>query len=385
MVHGWWLDGYSYYYLGTPGLPETGAMYAGNWLNDIEAGGTTDDPMWYYLNPDGRMHHGWMTYNGDKYYMGYPGAPLSGLMYNWGWMTEYGDTYYFGADGIMKTDFFTVQGDEYYFGSDGAVRKGWFMIGEDTYHGNRYSGALDTGVIEMSDYVTSTFGSDYRLLGDSMNSLGTITHNDTVFTIQNIRWANLYVRDNGQRGPTLSLVGTDSFNNRFSNGNTDLIEDAADYYNNNTDGLVVINTGSQFTTETAEIVVEFGDVRQDEAVAYTYQQNEDGLWVNGDFYSLEKHMSGYYDVGFYVGEVIKSIIVFDVDYFETNDVTSTQVKAILRHEIGHVIGLRHTYEKAYGETAPGISALMYPKYNSSYASSTFTTYDLNELGQVYPY
>ena len=171
-----------------------------------------------------------------------------------------------------------------------------------------------------------------------------------------------------------------------SNGNTDLIEDAADYYNNNTDGLVVINTGSQFTTETAAVVVEYGYLGESTTAARTYLQNEDGAWLNGVSYDFDMQKEFNPAEGsFSVGETIKGIIVFNYYYIESHNVTPEQIVRILRHEMGHVIGLRHTYDTDYGETDPGISALMYPKYNSSYASSTFTTYDLNELGQVYPY
>ena len=383
MVHGWLLDGEAYYFMGTPGQPESGAMYTGGWLNDTEAGGTTSSPIWYYMNTDGKMHHGWLTYQGNRYYMGYPDAPMSGVMYNRGWMIDSGNTYYFGTDGVMKTDFVTISGDGYYFGASGILKKGWFMIGGDTYHGNRYNGALDTGTVEMSEYVTSTFWSDYKWQNDMMNSLGTVTINGQTSTIMNTRWANTHVRDDGKRGPTLSMAGTNGFNNEFSNGNTDLIEDAADYYNNNTDGLVAINTGSQFTPENAAVVVGNGPVGTSLTAARTFIQSKDGLWFDGKSYNLEIQQQLTYDESFDVGETIKGIIVFNSGHY--NDLTDLQIKTVLRHEIGHVVGLRHTYEPQYSEPDPGISALMHPYYDSPDASLTFTTYDLNELGMIYPY
>ena len=90
------------------------------------------------------------------------------------------------------------------------------------------------------------------------------------------------------------------------------------------------------------------------------------------------------DTEYYVGENVKSIIVFNKSYKYASSLTYSQIKLILRHELGHAIGLRHTFDVNYGETEPGIIALMHPSYLSSYASLTFTNYDISELNAVYP-
>ncbi len=360
MVHGWLSSG-NKYFMGTPGQMDSGALYTFGWLNDKENGGTDAKPLWYYFEKNGAMAHGWVEYKGERYYMGEPGYPDTGLMYNGGFLTE--------------------NKNEYYIGSDGITKRNWFQIGGDLFHGDSTYGALSKGTVRMSKYVTSTFGSNYRWRSDSMNSLGSANG----YVIQNTRWANLNVRDNGKRGPTLSLAGTDEFNQKFSGGDTSLIEDTADYYNDNTDGLVVVNTGGNYiTAENAMVVVGYGNLNDPDTAARTFKQNSDGAWVSGEKYVLEMDKIYPTDTEYYVGENVKSIIVFNKSYKYASSLTYSQIKLILRHELGHAIGLRHTFDVNYGETEPGIIALMHPSYLSSYASLTFTNYDISELNAVYP-
>lgn len=360
MVHGWLSSG-NKYFMGTPGQMDSGALYIYGWLNDKENGGTDAKPLWYYFEKNGAMAHGWVEYKEERYYMGEPGYPDTGLMYNGGFLTE--------------------NKNEYYIGSDGITKRNWFQIGGDLFHGDSTYGALSKGTVRMSKYVTSTFGSNYRWRSDSMNSLGSANGH----VIQNTRWANLNVRDNGKRGPTLSLAGTDEFNQMFSSGDTSLIEDTADYYNDNTDGLVVVNTGGNYiTAENAMVVVGYGNLNDPDTAARTFKQNSDGAWVSGEKYVLEMDKIYPTDTEYYVGENVKSIIVFNKSYKYASSLTYSQIKLILRHELGHAIGLRHTFDVNYGETEPGIIALMHPSYLSSYASLTFTNYDISELNAVYP-
>ena len=293
--------------------------------------------------------------------MGEPDYPDTGLMYNGGFLTE--------------------NKNEYYIGSDGITKRNWFQIGGDLFHGDSTYGALSKGTVRMSKYVTSTFGSNYRWRSDSMNSLGSANG----YVIQNTRWANLNVRDNGKRGPTLSLAGTDEFNQMFSSGDTSLIEDTADYYNDNTDGLVVVNTGGNYiTAENAMVVVACGQMLYPEIAAVTFIQNAEGLWVSGLQYVLETDQINELVEGYYIGENVKAIIVFNKNCTDTQNLTLAQKKQVLRHELGHAIGLRHTFNTDYGETEPGITALMHPNIDSAYSSLTFTDYDMGELNKIYP-
>lgn len=360
MVHGWLSSG-NKYFMGTPGQMDSGALYTFGWLNDKENGGTDAKPLWYYFEKNGAMAHGWVEYKGERYYMGEPDYPDTGLMYNGGFLTE--------------------NKNEYYIGSDGITKRNWFQIGGDLFHGDSTYGALSKGTVRMSKYVTSTFGSNYRWRSDSMNSLGSANG----YVIQNTRWANLNVRDNGKRGPTLSLAGTDEFNQKFSSGDTSLIEDTADYYNDNTDGLVVVNTGGNYiTAENAMVVVACGHMLYPEIAAVTFIQNAEGLWVSGLQYVLETDQINELVEGYYIGENVKAIIVFNKNCTDTQNLTLAQKKQVLRHELGHAIGLRHTFNTDYGETEPGITALMHPNIYSAYSSLTFTDYDMGELNKVYP-
>ena len=360
MVHGWLSSG-NKYFMGTPGQMDSGALYTFGWLNDKENGGTDAKPLWYYFEKNGAMAHGWVEYKGERYYMGEPGYPDTGLMYNGGFLTE--------------------NKNEYYIGSDGITKRNWFQIGGDLFHGDSTYGALSKGTVRMSKYVTSTFGSNYRWRSDSMNSLGSANGK----IIENTRWANLNVRDNGKRGPTLSLAGTDEFNQKFSGGDTSLIEDTADYYNDNTDGLVVVNTGGNYiTAENAMVVVACGHMLYPEIAAVTFKQNAEGLWVSGLQYVLETDQINELVEGYYIGENVKAIIVFNKNCTDTQNLTLAQKKHVLRHELGHAIGLRHTFDADYGETEPGIISLMHPNCMSKYSSLTFTDYDMGELNKVYP-
>ena len=387
MVHGWLddEDSYSQYFMGTPGQIDSGAKYTFGWLNDKEAGGTDAKPIWYYFQSSGAMRHGWLTYKGDRYYMGVPGKPKTGVMYDKGWLTEYGDTYYIGSDGIMKTGWLTVAGDSYYLNESGVLQKAWFTIGNDIYHGNRYNGLLDVGEVKMSEYVTSTFGTDHKWQKDTMNSLGTAPNGAV---IQNTRWADVQIRSNGKRGPTLSLAATDEFNQMFSSGTNALIENTASYYTNNTDGLVVVNAGSQYTVNNASMVVTVGTITTNPSKlgALTLLQDSDGRWVDGWGYNFEaKQTISDMSNSFWVGEVTRVVIVVDPHYIKSDQVTYDELQRIIRHEFGHAIGLRHTFNVSYGETDTGITALMYPAYKGSFSSLIFTTYDKNEMGKVYPH
>ena len=85
--------------MGTPGQMDSGAKYTFGWLNDKEAGGTDAKPLWCYFEKNGAMAHGWVEYKGERYYMGEPGYPDTGLMYNGGFLglrhtfnVSYGET-----------------------------------------------------------------------------------------------------------------------------------------------------------------------------------------------------------------------------------------------------------------------------------------------------
>ena len=120
--------------MGTPGQMDSGAKYTFGWLNDKEAGGTDAKPLWYYFEKNGAMAHGWVEYKGERYYMGVPGKPKTGVMYDKGWLTEYGDTYYIGSDGIAKIGRHYIDYDYYVFGDLGKKMIGWYELNNEVYY-----------------------------------------------------------------------------------------------------------------------------------------------------------------------------------------------------------------------------------------------------------
>lgn len=81
---------------------------------------------------------GWKTVDGDKYYYGKDGEPLTG------WKKIGGETYYFGKDGVMRTGWVKLSGSTYYFGRDGKMRTGKISINGKTYNFGS-DGKLSTG------------------------------------------------------------------------------------------------------------------------------------------------------------------------------------------------------------------------------------------------
>lgn len=95
MKHGWIYTGdqTSFYYMGVPGDPDTGAMYTNGWLHDITG-------KWYYIESDGRMVIGWKTIGGKTYYLLDSGViDTSGEMVT-GTHTVDGVTYMFDSKGV---------------------------------------------------------------------------------------------------------------------------------------------------------------------------------------------------------------------------------------------------------------------------------------------
>ena len=394
MVHGWLLDDNSYYYLGSPGSPETGAMYAGNWLNDIEAGGTTADPKWYYMDADGKMHHGWLTYNGDKYYMGYPDAPLSGLMYNWGWMTEYEDTYYFGADGIMKTGWFTINGETYYFGSDGVMRQGKFFINGNCYifdtdgkmvtgwyelNGDIYflgdDGVAMDSLIDMSPYVQSRFNAAGILIEDIMKDK---QPTGAVKDEYNVRMADTII-ENGYRKANAE-VSFQYLPNDFRTIGLQMME----YYNNNSNNTVKM-TECDFGSANIAFAIDNTGLLDSNVYGATYSTNANDEWFNGDTY-LSTEVTA-----FNIGFITFSAIFINPN---ANDLSNNGKTYLIRHEIGHALGLRHPFEiSEFSQQTDFEASLMFPFWTeedgpiqdyAEYASVTFQNYDINELNKTYP-
>ena len=131
------------------------------------------------------------------------------------------------------------------------------------------------------------------------------------------------------------------------------------------------------------VVVAYGSLDNSDTVARTFIQNSEGLWLNGRKYVPETGWELEVEDSYCIGTNVKAIIVFNKAY-NMGTLTPQKIQQVLRHELGHAIGLRHTFDADYGETEPGIISLMHPNCMSKYSSLTFTDYDMGELNKVYP-
>ena len=120
----------------------------------------------------------------------------------------------------------------------------------------------------------------------------------------------------------------------------------------------------------------FSQIHLSNVVGITHIQNTFGQWSSVSYGVTET--TGFSDRGIEKAVIFITEKLFD-SYF------NRYLETTCLHEAGHAIELRHTYEPKYSEPDPGISALMHPHYDSPDASLTFTTYDLNGLGMIYPY
>ena len=356
MVHGWLPSGGYYYYMGYPGAPDPGAMYMSGWLNDTEGGGTASDPLWYYLDTDGTMRHGWLYDGGYYYYMGYPGAPLSGVMYNHGWMEDTDGTwYYFEESGARHHGWLRLSGYDYYLGDDGKMR---------------------TGTQELSEYIGAQFNADGELIEDSWiyypvylqdgetSSLNTRFEKFSYYSEDNVG----YMRNSITVNPTI-----------FNRPSTYPAEEASipnsvftqfDY--SNTEQTVdLVST----TSSSADIIYQMHYMwsYSIDAAAITFRQNKDGEW---DILP-ETGWPGE----FVNGEIDNVIIAINSSYVSA---TSQNFEYVCLHEMGHAVGLQHTYESGSGDTPVNIPALMDPKADSSYARDYLTSWDKEELLKKYP-
>lgn len=438
MVHGWqeltssdlpngWYAGY--YYFGVPGDEDSGALYDYGWLSDTEADGS-----WYYLDPDenGRMYHGLLYDDGEYYYLGMPGDDDSGAMYTYGWLKDTeqsgdpwyyfdtdgvayaddwevidGETYYFRTNGQMIESDWLVDGgyryyfdtsgamvsgnvfryidnERYYFTNTGPVKTKWFEVSGQIYNAN-LAGALSRGVTQMSEYHYSNFdASGVYLESDTLISRTPkpIFEDDgspkvengiaATYIPSNVRCASLDI-SNGHCRANIIIGGS-----YFESKNPGVISNVANYFNNNSAGRVKVT----YSTNDAEINVrvdEYIGFTNNTTVAVTYTRDAQDRWLNG------VSAPGVYEASSSEIIAVSSIIYFNPSCTSENDFTETDYINTLRHELGHAVGLRHTYEPFYNETDPGDIALMYPDCSDTvHFSATFCDYDYDELRKIYP-
>lgn len=344
MAHGWYRlqlpgdSGYFYYYFGIPERPLTGYMRVSEWLEDTES-----SPIyWYYLGSDGHMYsYKWLYYNGE-------------------W-------FYFVGDGHMLTStFYTISGELYYFSDSGAVKTGWFKIGTDTYRATS-TGVLSRGTVQLSEYVSSTFDSSGKWLSDTMIEKTSDIHGYPF----NARVKDWVIVDGQRRG--FARVCGNELEELFPGITQNLVS----YYNLYSEGLVTLQKTVTYSSATIQFKLRSTDpVLPEWVYARTYSKNASGNWLAGS-----RPSSGSIEDGsFNTGEIVFSEIHFNPE--NVNAALAEDIQRYLsRHEVGHALGLRHTYE---GEAEVPTIALMHPYVYNSNRRSTFQDYDYVELRKTFP-
>ena len=124
--NGWINIGNKWYYMD----PETGIMQTG-WIKvggksyymsssgTMQTGWMSIENKWYYLNSSGTRASGWVKVGNKWYYM----DPETGIMYADQWLS---DTYYLSSSGVMAIGWEQIDNIWYYFNDNGnKVRNSW--------------------------------------------------------------------------------------------------------------------------------------------------------------------------------------------------------------------------------------------------------------------
>lgn len=125
-------------------------------------------------------------------------------------------------------------------------------------------------------------------------------------------------------------------------------------------------------------VSEFSGGFDDGVVASTFWQNDDGQWVEGKYQPGSSNVEN----AFRRGEVCYAKIMFNEDHNGVSDRWSQSelFNLTMKHELGHVVGMLHPYEK--DETPTDCESLML--WDVDEASNVFTAFDQDELEKKYP-
>ena len=374
MVHGWLddEDSYSQYFMGTPGQMDSGAKYTFGWLNDKEAGGTDAKPIWYYFQSSGAMRHGWLTYKGDRYYMGVPGKPKTGVMYDKGWLTEYGDTYYIGSDGIAKIGRHYIDYDYYVFGDLGKKMIGWYELNNEVYYLSE-TGAAKRGYFNMSPYVQSRFNSYGVLVEDIMlEKEQTGAQKDA----WNVRLLDTVI-ENGYRKAN-AKINYDYLSESF----VVYAKEEAAYFSTHSDNTIKMYETSRDESN-IDLSMDNFDAIGGNILGMTLSKNSEDEWLFGK--SLTSDTDNVFSIGF----ITYSIVLIHPKTVDS--LSASEKEYLIRHETGHAVGLRHPCEVSELELQDTLEkCLMFPVLSKPgdeyypYFSTSLKSYDLEELRKTYP-
>lgn len=377
------IEGY-WYYFQTSGLMKTGWQYINNdWYYFYPSTGVQPQGSAaigfvqvgteiYHFGSTGVMDHG-KTYvtaqNGypeGYYYLGYPGdSDSGGMMYGWLHDIEVSDSTWYYLDPVR-----------------GRAYMGWYDISGDTYHFDGEA-VMSSGDVRMG-YSDFEFTSDGELVDD-----GPYEKADGSL---NLRWGNLLLDGSGHRVASIRANKGNLTGNLYS-----AFTDMVSYYSLNAkgdnDNVSLVSMSMVSSASSADLVV--CSLSEDEwlneaygtgLAAITLTCNENGGWANGDR-PPEEYDKDYFSTH---SEYVTSKIDYAVIALRESEFvgkSENYYKNVMRHEMGHVIGLRHPWETSDYNNNPalypsGPACLMYPVSNTNWL--TFQDYDLEELYMTYP-
>ena len=87
---------------------------AGKWYY-VDSNGNAAKNKWFFVQGDGTMATGWVSFGGNWYYLNDDGTMATE------WLNNGGKWYYLGSDGAMKTGWVQLSGNWYYLYSDGTM------------------------------------------------------------------------------------------------------------------------------------------------------------------------------------------------------------------------------------------------------------------------
>ena len=425
---GWVQSGSSWYYYDSLGNMVTGwlkdgtgslatwyfcNLYTGVMLSNERA---MIDGDYYYFQSDGAMKTGWQEFSDGWYYFtpigqsepegsAVNGRVLIGseiyLFINY--VMQHGKVefsystagfaegiYYFGDPGDEDSgcmmygwlhDTEVSNNTWYYLGTNGRAYTGWYIISGTTYHFDSEA-EMSYGNVRMG-YSDFEFDSSGALISDEPYAIGDPMWGTEEF---NLRWNNLILDGYGHRIPNLTVCA-DNVTNQIMNSFYSMIN----YYNSlqDADGTgKLVNMGTTSIISSADVIVSVLPASEwmyrSSAIGVTYQGNDGGQWTYGRI-----PPGGYADyfptdgMGNLVsGKVSYSVIILQEEYITQTSFTNAQADNLLRHEMGHVIGLRHPWEVGEEPEGSPPECLMYPYNSAEY--TTFYDYDYQEFYKTYP-
>lgn len=427
---GWVRSGSYWYYYDSLGNMVTG------WLKD----GTGSSATWYFCNTsNGRMISNQVaTIDGNLFYFQSSGAMKTGWQQingNWWYFTPYGQSapegsavngrvsigseiYYFrnyimqhGKQYITTSGFldgyyyFGNPGDEdsgcmmygwlhdtevssntwYYLGTNGLAYTGWHIISGTTYHFDSHA-EMSYGNIRMG-YSDFEFDSSGAFINDEPYPKGDPMWGTAEL---NLRWNNLVIDNYGHRIPTLRVA-----QDNLPSNMAEAFDDMVDYYNSLQDdsgnGQLVdmINVSS---LSSADVIVYTRDILRwmfsSSAAGVTFLGNADNQWTNESAIpSQYQDIFPEQEMGlFYTGKAKYGLIALQTAYITSDSITKDKADYLIRHEMGHVLGLRHPWEtsdyadESYYPQTP--DALMWPVVTPD--CTVFFDYDYEEFYKTYP-